>query len=257
MSDDLRRRRRLPQPSSPRRGGNGGGGINPWLVTGIAAVVVIAGGWFLGQALARVFNGRPQTARVAQAQSPLPMVTALPSPSPAATPAPTPTAAPTATPAATPSAQPTPTLAPTPTPAPSPTASPAEATAEPTAEPTATPRPKATAAPPLRHTQPIARRTEAPATAQPQSESPAARVVRDYIEALRRGDPAVASTYLGNGTPDETFIDAHTRIASLTATPNGDGSYKVDADMQTSKGEYYETFTVASGRILQKTAIKP
>jgi hypothetical protein len=81
--------------------------------------------------------------------------------------------------------------------------------------------------------------------------------VTEYIDALRRGDPAAASAYLGNGSPDESFIDSAARITSITSTPNGDGSYKVAVDMQTSNGEYYETFTVASGRILEKTAIKP
>lgn len=67
--------------------------------------------------------------------------------------------------------------------------------------------------------------------------------------------------YLGNGTPDEGFINSATHITSMTSTPNGDGSYKVEVDMKTSQGEYYETFTVsptANGtRILDKTAIKP
>jgi hypothetical protein len=81
--------------------------------------------------------------------------------------------------------------------------------------------------------------------------------VRAYIDALRTGNPSEASTYLGNGVPDESFIDSGTRISSISETPNGDGSYKVSVDMQTGKGEYYETFTVASGKILDKTAIKP
>ena len=81
--------------------------------------------------------------------------------------------------------------------------------------------------------------------------------MRAYIESLRDGNPAQAATYLGNGSPDETFIDSTTRIVSISESANGDGSYKVSADMQTSKGEYYETFIVASGKILDKTAIKP
>jgi hypothetical protein len=81
--------------------------------------------------------------------------------------------------------------------------------------------------------------------------------VRAYINALRRGDPGTASTFLGNGSPDEAFIDSNTHITSISQSPNGDGSYKVSVDMQTAKGEYYETFTVASDKILEKTAIKP
>jgi hypothetical protein len=130
-----------------------------------------------------------------------------------------------------------------------------------TPAPTSTPTPVAE----TRKTQPIARRSEptsAPVTAAPAAQEDAAsRTVRAYIEALRRGDPSSAATYLGNGVPDESFIDGSTRIASITSTRNTDGSYKVEVDMKTSQGEYYETFIVAStgtaNRILDKTAIKP
>jgi hypothetical protein len=116
-----------------------------------------------------------------------------------------------------------------------------------------------------RKTQPIARRKEitpAPALpAAPAQEDAASRTVRAYIDALRRGDPESAQAYLGNGVPDENFIDGNTRIVSITSTRNNDGSYKVEADMKTAQGEYYETFVVAStgngNRILEKTAIKP
>lgn len=247
MSDDFRRRRRRP---------NGHSGINPWIITVFAALVVIAGGWFLGQALARVFNGAPKTEQVAQAPTTQPLVTPPPSASPAATIAPTPTA----------TASQSPTPKPKPTPEPTPTATvkvitaPSETpstTAEPS--PTAAPTATSTPTPATRRTQPIGRRpepTETPAPAA-QSEGSATRIVRAYINALRRGDPAAASDYLGNGTPDEAFIDSGTRISSISESPNGDGSYKVSVDMQTGKGEFYETFTVASGKILDKTAIKP
>lgn len=257
MSDDFRRRRRLSNTGSPRRS-SGGSGMNPWVVTIFAAIVVIAGGWFLGQTLARIFNGPPKNESVAkrQAPTPLPVVTPPPSPSPAASLAPTPTPEPAATPKPTPRPTPTPTpaatstatvnvtAAPSAAPAPTPTA-----TSAPTAAPSATPA--------LRHTQPIARRPEPTATPAPVPQNPAARVVHAYIDALRRGDPAAAAAYLGNGTPDESFIDSSTRITSITTARNADGSYKVSVDMQTAKGEYFETFTVASNQILQKTAIKP
>lgn len=85
--------------------------------------------------------------------------------------------------------------------------------------------------------------------------------MRSYIDALRRGDPTGAAVYLGNGVPDEDFVDENTRVVSVNSTRNADGSYKVAVDMQTNKGEYYETFVVAStadgARILEKTAIKP
>jgi hypothetical protein len=124
---------------------------------------------------------------------------------------------------------------PTPTPAPEPTRTPIE-TASPHASELPSPEP-----------------TQAPLA---QAGSPAAHIVRAYIDALRRGDPQTASTYLGNGTPDESFIDSGTRISSVTTSRNSDGSYKVEVDMRTAQGEYYETFTVASNRILDKTAIK-
>jgi hypothetical protein len=234
--------------------------MNPWVITIFAALVVIAGGWFLGQALARVFNGPPKTENVAQAPTTQPIVT------------PPPSASPQASAPASPSASPSPTHSPKPTPEPSPTATaevttaPLQTTA-PTAQPTATvaptasPAPTPSATPATRRTQPIGRRPEPTSTPAAQSgdqgTGEASRIVRAYIESLRDGNPAQASSYLGNGSPDEAFIDSTTRIVSISESANGDGSYKVSADMQTPKGEYYETFIVASGKILDKTAIKP
>jgi cytoskeletal protein RodZ len=258
MSDDLRRRRRIT-PNGPRRS-NGGNTLSPWMFTIVAAFVVIVGGWFLGQGLAHWLSPKQQTA---QAPTPAPVVTPLPSPteavaaatpsaSPAAsaTPEASPTAAPTATPArALKTAPPaTPTIAPTVAPTPKPTIAPTVAPATPAPKP--------------RTILPVARRTEpTPAVQTVAENNPAASTVRSYIEALRRGDPQSAATYLGNGVPDEDFIDAQTRITSLNSTRNSDGSYKVAVDMQTGKGEYYETFIVAGTgtgtRILDKTAIKP
>ncbi|HET9096896.1 MAG TPA: hypothetical protein VFN37_09555 [Candidatus Baltobacteraceae bacterium] len=255
MSDDFRRRRRLPNTGdSPRRSG-GNNGMNPWVVTIFAALVVIAGGWFLGQALARVFNGPPKGETVAQAPTALPVVTPPASPPAAPTIAPQSTATPRPTPKPTPKPTPVPSVAPEPSPtatvkvviAPTQTAAPPTA---PTTAPTATKQP----APERTASASPAPATPAPA---PQAQSPATRVVRAYIDALRRGDPSAASAYLGNGAPDEAFIDSATRISSISSTRNADGSYKVEVDMHTAQGEYYETFTVASDRILEKTAIKP
>lgn len=84
--------------------------------------------------------------------------------------------------------------------------------------------------------------------------------VRAYIGALRRGDPQGAAQYLGNGTPDESFIDAQTRITSLVSDRQSDGSYKVSVTMQAAGGTYDETFYVApaagGARILEKSAVK-
>jgi len=255
MSDDLRRRRRLT-PSGPHRAG-GGNNFNPWLVTIFAAIVVIVGGWFLGQALAHWLS--PGEKQVAQAPTPVPVITPLASPteSAAATAAPSPTAEPTSAP--TPTPQPLATLAPMAVPTAAPTIAPTRA-------PTAAPKIVRTAAPMVaptekpRTTLPVARRPETAAPASTE-ENPATTTVRSYIDALRRGDPQAAAVYLGNGVPDEDFIDSNTRISSVNSTRNNDGSYKVAVDMQTSKGEYYETFIVAptdsGSRILGKTAIKP
>lgn len=261
--DDLHRRRRLT-PNGPRRSSGGGNSFVPWLVTILAAIAVIIGGWFLGQTLAHVFNGSQSSTQVAQQPSSAPVVTPLPSPSPAMTVAPSDETSPTTAPTL------EPTIEPTATPAPLPSRSTAPATAKPTLPPTASPTAAPTAAPTAeaqRKIQPIARRPEStpvPATAAPATaseEDAASRTVRAYIEALRRGDPQSAQTYLGNGVPDEAFIDGNTRISSINSTRNSDGSYKVDVDMKTSQGEYYETFVVAStpngNRILEKTANQP
>jgi hypothetical protein len=271
MSDDLRRRRRL-MPSGPRRSGDGNNNNNnftPWIVTVLAALVVIVGGWFLGQALAHAFNGPERSTTVAQRQEPTPIaVTPLPSSSPAEATAP-PSAQPTQTPTSAPTEKPTPvhTAAPTPQPTTAPSVAPTHTAtqapaASPTQTPAALPAPVRTSAP--RKTEPVYRRPEptpAAATTAPVVENSATGTVRAYIDALRRGDPQAAALYLGNGSPDESFIDSATRISSVSSTSNGDGSYKVEVDMKTSRGEYFETFVVAStsngNRILDKTAIKP
>lgn len=265
MSDDFHRRRRLPQ-DAPRRS-NGGRNPNPWILTILAAIVVIVGGWFLGQGFAHMLGPKDRQTAQNQLMTPTPAITPLPSPEASVAPA---------TPQPSPTASATPTAAPTATPAPKRAASPAAvaaATATPvaTATPTATPAPSAPPATPTpapirtmrpRTSIPVARRPEpATAPATPAQEDAAARTVRAYIDALKRGDPQTAAMYLGNGVPDEAFINEKTHITSVSSTPNGDGSYKVGVDMRTSNGEYYETFVVAQtgngARILDKTAIKP
>jgi len=254
MSDDFPRRRRLRAGGSPRRTPpNGNGPLNPWVVTIFAAIAVIVGGWFLGQALARVFNGPQKTQTAANAPTPLPVVTPVPSPTAplVASATPTPRPRPTAQPNSPPTAHPTQPPSPQPTVQPSPTA-----TVKVTMAPTPTPAPVPTTQP-TREPTPVPTRRATPSPPATPLLSPASAVVRDYIEALRRGDPDAASAYLGNGSPDESFIDSATRIESVTSARNPDGSYKVVVRMQTSQGEYDETFTVASDRILEKSAVKP
>jgi len=70
--------------------------------------------------------------------------------------------------------------------------------------------------------------------------------VRSYIEALRSGDPQQAAAYLGNGSVDETFINAGTRIVSMHTAREADGSFVVAVQLQTANGNYLETFDVSS-----------
>lgn len=262
MNDDLRRRRRLT-PSGPRRPRNSSGS-NAWIVTGVAALAVIVGGWFLGQGLAHWLS--PGSERVARQPSPLPLATSIESPT--MEPQPTAAASPTLPPET-----PAPTRVPTPRtthrPTLPPTAPPTLApTAAPTPTPTLVPTPAATAAPSAssqaRTTLPVARRPQPsspPAAAAAPASGAAAQTVRSYIDALRRGDPQSAATYLGNGSPDEAFIDANTEIYSVSSARNGDGSYTVTAHLHTPKGAYTETFTVAptsgGSKILDKSFSGP
>lgn len=251
MSDDLGRRRRFT-PSDAQRPSGGGNG---WLITIVAAIVVVVAGWFLGMALARFAGGTKKQTTVAQI-TPVPAATPTAQPtepaspvataSPRATPKPRPSATARATPVASPVSSPTP-LA-TLTPAPLPTLR-------------ATPRPVPTRTP-LRRTLPVARRPvntpTPPPVVTPQSDP--ATVVRAYIEDMRLGDPQAAAAYLGNGSPDESFIVPQTRILTVNTAREADGSYVVAVEMQTPSGKYLETFNVAStpdgNRILEKSVTK-
>ncbi|HZT11908.1 MAG TPA: hypothetical protein VFA29_03865 [Candidatus Baltobacteraceae bacterium] len=262
MSDERRRRRRRTAQNGPRRSAGPASGATPWLITIVAAVAVVAGGWFLGQALARAFGGNDrQTAQTGP--SPLPVVTPFASPSAAAatpeaspgTPAPTPvhtairtrTPGPTQTPEPTqsPEATPTPVPAQTPQPTPAPTraATANPATPKPLPVPTAFPSRAAHVAP-----------------GNDAGSSAAEQTVRSYIAALVRGDPQSAAAYLGNGVPDESFIDGSARIEAISQTPHADGSSTVSVELRTNSGRYRENFEVAAAadgsRILQKSVAK-
>jgi hypothetical protein len=98
-------------------------------------------------------------------------------------------------------------------------------------------------------------------TAAPSGDTRAAAVVRSYLGALAHGDRETATSYLAHGTPTETFMNSGARIASIRTAAGGAEQYTVTADVQTSSGEYYTTFTVQQGPIgLQITdhyTIKP
>lgn len=262
MSDDLGRRRRLT-PSGTRRPSSGGNG---WLITIVAAVVVVVAGWFLGMALARFANGPKKTATVAQI---------TPSPSPVATPTAVATAPTTPSPPPKPKARTTPRVATSAKPV-------AIATVKPTPSPTAapttvavvrapTPKPRPVITPARRHTEPVARRfpptnpprrvTTPPIATPAGAQGDAESAVRNYIDLLRRGDPQGAAVYLGNGSPDESFIDAHTRVVGMNTALQADGTYVIAVTMQTTQGRLTEIFNVAStsngDRILEKSVQRP
>lgn len=248
MSDAPRRRRSEEEPS----GGGGGLPLFPLIL------VVIFAGLLLGGVLAKFLGGAPSskatppptTFTIAPDRSAAPIAMATR----AASPAPTPTMAPRAS--AKPSAKPSPEATPKATakPAPSPSARVVYVTPaprRPTAEPEATPTPAT----------PVVAAAATPAPNYVSSGTDqAVSIVRSYLGALARGDRATATTYLAHGLPSEGFMDASSRIVSIR--PEAAGSqYKVSADVQTTTGEYYITFTLQQGtgglQITDHYAIKP
>lgn len=253
MNDEPRRRRRLDED------GEGSG----WLSMVALIVVVVLVGLLLGAVLARVF-GAKTTVVVAPTGAPALVVTAEPSltplPSESASPssAPTATSKAAATPAATASPAPTPVATTSPRPSPKVIVAPVTI-ARP--HPSPSPTPRATATPsPKPHPKPVALVTARPG---PQTAADRAEgVARLYLDALSRGKTAEARSYLASGEPTESsFMDASAHIVSLRSSPNADGSYKVDADLTTSNGEYYVAFTVevtpGGAVITDHTSIKP
>jgi hypothetical protein len=75
----------------------------------------------------------------------------------------------------------------------------------------------------------------------------ATQIVRSYLGSLARGDRATATTYLARGLPSEDFMNATSRIISIRPESSGNQQYKVTADVETSSGEYYITFTLQPG----------
>jgi hypothetical protein len=75
----------------------------------------------------------------------------------------------------------------------------------------------------------------------------ASAIVRSYLGAIARGDRSTATSYLSHGLPSEGFMDSSSRILSVRSQSTGSQQYKVTADVATSTGEYYITFTVEPG----------
>ena len=116
------------------------------------------------------------------------------------------------------------------------------------------PQPSSTAAPrPIPHAA-----TPAPAS----GADTAAAVARDYLSALMRGDNRAANSALGkspNSLPDfaeQSFLTPSSHINSVHATANGDGSYKVEAEVASGKGTYFVTFQVSRNVITDHYAIR-
>jgi hypothetical protein len=227
-----RRRRRLDDDS------RGGLPLFPLVL------LVILAGLLMGGALAHFFGGSK-----ASPESP-PAVAALPSP--AATPAPIPTTPPPkATPAPSPSASPT--ALPTPSATPKSERAryepPVKLSAKLVATLPSTPTPAQQVLPskapsPAPKAPSPAPKAPSPAPASPNSDDRAGALVRSYLEALARGDRTAASSYLASGAPNETFMTPDARIESIRSSSVGPQQYRVTADIQTTSGEYYVTFTV-------------
>lgn len=241
-------------------------------------ILVILAGLLLGGLLTKLFGNTGG----AHAPSPAPSFTPLPQESGPAAAAPTDTPSPTPSPSPKHKASPVPaashaaSASPSQSPSVTPSATP---TVKPTAKPTPSPTPERTpqrTPPPVIILTPSATPTPRPVTAAP-SPTPnatatpvlitgastrqhAAAIVRAYINALADGEPATATGYLANGIPTESFLNPNVavRITNLGAEPNGDGSYEITAQIQTSKGNYLETFTVKPGPYgLQITSHNP
>ncbi len=77
----------------------------------------------------------------------------------------------------------------------------------------------------------------------------AASIVNAYIAALARGDSSTAAGYLASGLPTETFINPNVtvNVSDLRTSRNSDGSYNVTAQVVTSKGTYFTSFTLRVG----------
>lgn len=279
------RETRTPMPSTPPRRraqrppDDTGLPLVPILIGVIVLGFVIGAGWSL---LSNRHGGNATTVALATAtpqSDALPSVTPVPGPSdtlqPAAAPSPEMT-----TPRPTPVATHTPKRAASPAPTPSvpPTVA-ARSTPLATKPPTASAVALATRAagevppppPVIRETARASATPLASATAADVSRdfsTLAAAVVRQYLEAVKRGDSTAAYAALGAAPGDrgaaltETgIVDARTRIGRIDSHGNGDTA-TVEVDLQTAGGPYYGEYTVrkndtGAAVIVQHSLVKP
>lgn len=96
----------------------------------------------------------------------------------------------------------------------------------------------------------------------------AAAVVRQYLEAVKRGDSSAAYAALGASPGDRGaslteagIVDAHTRIGRIDSHGTSDTA-TVEVDLQTAGGPYYGEYTVrkndtGAAVIVQHSLVKP
>ncbi len=68
-----------------------------------------------------------------------------------------------------------------------------------------------------------------------------------YIGAVARGEQSIATSYLQSGLPNEPFAGMRATPSDVRAARDADGRFKIAAEIATSSGRYYETFTIVAG----------
>ncbi len=121
--------------------------------------------------------------------------------------------------------------------------------------------PAATRSPIIRSTPIHIARAAAPPPSQNGADA-AAAVARDYLSALMRGDNRTANSLLGKSPsslpefPEQSFLTPSSHITDLHATPNGDGTYKVEAEVASPHGTFFVTFHISGNVITDHYPIK-
>lgn len=218
-------------------------------------IVVVLLGLGLGKLAAVLLGngGAFSQPKGAPSFTPLPTNASTPTSSPSPKPSPSPSGSPSESPSPSPSSSASASLSPSASPSPKATPT---ASAKPSVVPSViyiTPQPKAT---PEKTLKPAPTPTETPAptpAATPAvitgevSPAHAASIVRSYVAALASGQESFAAGYLSRGLPNESFISAGSRIASIQSTQTGNGTFLVTAVIETAGGTYNESFTLQAG----------
>ena len=76
-------------------------------------------------------------------------------------------------------------------------------------------------------------------------------MVRSYINALIAGDVGTANRFLnrasGSVFPEQGILNKTSAITSIRSTNNHDGTYKVEAEILGSNGDFFCTYQTAHG----------